>query len=48
MLEIKATVAKLLRNYRVLTDRQYELRLVLELVLKSAEGIKLRLEPRKW
>jgi hypothetical protein len=48
MLEIKATVAKLLRNYRVLTNPQYELRLVLELVLKSADGIKLRLEPRKW
>jgi hypothetical protein len=49
MLEIKATLAKLLRKYRVmLSDPSCEPRFLLELVLKAADGIKLRLETRKW
>jgi cytochrome P450 family 4 len=48
MLEMKAVLAELLRKYKVLpADRQYELRFVAEFVLKSEDGIKLKLEPRK-
>jgi hypothetical protein len=49
VLEIKATLAKLLRKYRVLlTDPSCEPRFVVVIVLNAADGIKLRLETRKW
>jgi cytochrome P450 len=48
MMEMKAVLTILLRSYEVLhTDPQYEIRFVVELMLKSADGIKLKLEPRK-
>jgi cytochrome P450 len=48
MMEMKAVLSILLRSYKVLhTDPQHEIHFVVELVLKSADGIKLKLEPRK-
>lgn len=49
MLEMKATIAKILRNYKLSPcEENHKLRLVYELTLKSSTGIKIKLENRIW
>lgn len=46
MLELKATISKVLRNYRLLPVPGFEPVLVAESILKSANGIRIKLEER--
>lgn len=47
MLELKAVISKLLRNYRLsASNPEHELQLVAETVLKSTNGVRLRIHPR--
>ncbi|KAK7874324.1 hypothetical protein R5R35_007798 [Gryllus longicercus] len=46
MLELKSIVAKLVWNFRILPDPNYDPELVWELILKSQNGISVRLEER--
>jgi hypothetical protein len=49
MLEMKATISAVLRHYKLsLEDPNETLRVVLEIVMKSASGNRLKLEPRAW
>jgi hypothetical protein len=49
MLEMKATLSAMLRHYKLsLEDPNETLHFSLELVMKSASGIRLKLEPRVW
>jgi cytochrome P450 family 4 len=48
MLEMKSTVSKILRNFELEpASPEHKLNLVAELVLKSANGIKIALNLRK-
>jgi len=49
MLEMKATISAILRHYKLsLEDPNETLRFIMELVIKSASGTRLKLEPRVW
>jgi cytochrome P450 family 4 len=49
MLELKSLLSKLLRNYKFsLGDPEEKMKLIGELVLRSLNGINLKLERRKW
>jgi len=49
MLEMKATISAMIRHYKLsLEDPNETLQFVLELVMKSPSGIRLKLEPRAW
>ena len=49
MLELKSLLSKLLRNYKLcLGDPEEKLELLAELVLKSRNGIKLKISRREW
>jgi len=49
MLEMKATISAVLRHYKLsLDDPNETLRFILELVMKSPSGTRLKLEPRAW
>ena len=49
MLEMKATISAMLRHYKLsLDDPNETLRFILELVMKSPSGTRLKLEPRAW
>nr|WCC58128.1 cytochrome P450 [Pharsalia antennata] len=49
MHEMKVVISKVLRNYELLPAvPQHKLMLSAESVLKSANGVKLKLRPRKW
>jgi hypothetical protein len=49
MLEMKATVSAMLRHYKLSLEYPNEsLRFVMEIVLKSSNGTRLKLEPRSW
>lgn len=46
MMEVKVVLAKILRNYKVVTTTQLDkLRIVSEVVLKAENGPRIRLEP---
>jgi len=48
MLELKSLLSKLLRNYKLcLGDPEEKLELLAELVLKSRNGIKLKISRRE-
>lgn len=47
MLEIKCTIAKVLQNYEIALEPDFKVTLMPEIVLKPANGIKLRLKVRK-
>jgi len=47
MLEMKSTISKVLRSFKVIeSDSKEDLRFTLDLVLKSANGLKVKLELR--
>lgn len=46
MLEMKATIAKVLTRFELSVEPDFELVLISELVMKSLHGIKLRLKAR--
>jgi hypothetical protein len=49
MLEMKATISAILRHYKLsLEDPKETLHVLLEIVIKSASGTRLKLEPRAW
>ena len=49
MLEMKATISAMLRHYKLsLDDPNETLRFILELVMKSPSGTRLKLESRAW
>lgn len=49
MHEMKVVISKVLRNYELLlASPRHTLILAAETVLKSANGIKIKLKPRKW
>ena len=49
MLEMKATVSAMLRHYKLsLEDPNETQQFILELVMKSSNGTRLKLEPRAW
>lgn len=49
MLELKSLLSKLLRNYKFsLGDPEEKMKLIAELVLRSKNGINLKLEGREW
>jgi hypothetical protein len=49
MLEMKATISAMLRHYKLsLEDPNETLQVVLELVIKSANGNRLKLDSRAW
>jgi hypothetical protein len=49
MLEVKSLLSKLLRNYKFsLGDPEERMKLNGELVLRSINGINLKLERREW
>jgi hypothetical protein len=49
MLELKSLLSTLLRKYKFsLGDSEDKMKLIAELVLRSATGINLKLENREW
>lgn len=48
MLEMKAVISKILKNFRLLEVPGHELVLSAEVVLKSASGILVKLEKRDF
>jgi hypothetical protein len=49
MLEMKATLSAMLRHYKLsLEDPNETQRFILELVMNSLNGTRLKLEPRDW
>jgi hypothetical protein len=49
MLELKSLFSKLLRNYKFsLGDPEEKMKLMAELVLRSINGINLKIESREW
>jgi len=48
MNEIKSTVSKVLRHFEIIAEPGFEPTLKADLVLKSSNGIKLRLKTRRY
>lgn len=48
MLEIKSTISKLLRHFELSVEKGYELRLYLEMVLKSENGVHIHFKDRVY
>jgi len=47
MLEMKSTISQVLRSFKVIqSDSKEDLRFTLDLVLKSANGLKVKLQLR--
>lgn len=48
MLKLKIILSTILRNFRVYSDlKESDFKLQADIILKRAEGFKVRLEPRK-
>lgn len=48
MLKLKILLSTILRNYRIKSDiQEKDFQLQADIILKRAEGFKIRLEPRK-
>lgn len=48
MLKLKILLSTIMRNYRVQSDlKEKDFQLQADIILKRAEGFKIRLEPRK-
>jgi hypothetical protein len=48
MLEIKSTISKMIRNFELSVADEYELKLYVELILKSEGGVKIHLKNREY
>lgn len=48
MLELKSMITKVLRRFEISLEPGFEVIIKPEVVLKSANGIKLRLKPRRY
>lgn len=48
MLEMKSLISKVLMNFEISVEPGFELRVKPEIVLKPANGIKLRLKDRQF
>lgn len=46
MLEVKSTISKILRHYQVSVRNEFEPKLSFELVMKSKNGVMIRLDKR--
>lgn len=48
MLEIKSTVSKILRYYHISLENEFEPQDSLEIVIKSKNGVKIKLQKRDY
>lgn len=47
MLELKSTISKIIRNFHISVDADFKPKVFLGLIIKSANGIVLKLDDRK-